>query len=71
MWRAHAVVQTATNVQGTGHLMRAAESLGVQALLHTSSVSAYSHLEHRMLDESISQRGAESWINYERTKYLS
>ena len=71
MWRAHAVVQTATNVQGTGNLLRAAESLGVQAFVHTSSVSAYSHLEHRTLDESISQRGAESWINYERTKYLS
>ncbi|MBP0595251.1 NAD-dependent epimerase/dehydratase family protein [Paraburkholderia sp. LEh10] len=43
---------------------------GVQAFAHTSSVSAYSHLAHGTLVESTPQRGAESRINYERTKYL-
>jgi dihydroflavonol-4-reductase len=71
MWRPQAAVQTATNVQGTENLLAAAESAGVQAFVHTSSVSAFSHLQRSStLDESVTQRGAESWINYERTKCL-
>ncbi|MBE0622589.1 MAG: NAD-dependent epimerase/dehydratase family protein [Burkholderiales bacterium] len=70
MWRPHAAAQTAANVQGTENLLRAAESAGVQAFVHTSSVSAYSHLVHGVIDESTPQRGGESWINYERSKYL-
>jgi dihydroflavonol-4-reductase len=70
MWRTRAAMQTATNLQGTENLLRAAESAGVQAFVHTSSVAAYSHLARGTLDESVPQRGAESWINYERTKFL-
>ncbi len=67
MWRPQAAVQTATNVQGAENLVQAAESVGVQAFVHTSSVAAHSHLAHGMVDEWMPQRGAESWINYERT----
>jgi nucleoside-diphosphate-sugar epimerase len=70
MWRTRAATQTATNLQGTENLLRAAESAGVQAFVHTSSVAAYSHLARGTLDESVPQQGAESWINYERTKFL-
>jgi len=70
MWRPHAAQQTATNVEGTKNLLRAAEKSGVKAFIHTSSVSAFSHLVHGTLDETVVQRGAESWINYERTKAL-
>ncbi|MEI6735073.1 MAG: NAD-dependent epimerase/dehydratase family protein [Comamonadaceae bacterium] len=70
MWKPHAPVQTATNVQGTENLLQAAKAAGTRAFVHTSSVSAYSHLVHGTLDESVPQRGAESWINYERTKHL-
>jgi dihydroflavonol-4-reductase len=71
MWRPQAAVQTAVNVQGTENLLSAAESAGVQAFMHTSSVSAFSHLiGDNLLDESVTQRGAASWINYERTKCL-
>ena len=70
MWRRNAAGQTATNVQGTHNLLHAAEAAGVQAFIHTSSVSAYSHLVHKTMHESTPQRGGESWINYERTKFL-
>ena len=70
LWRPHAAAQTASNVQGTENLLRAAESAGVQGFMHTSSVSAWSHLVHGVIDESVPQRGGDSWINYERTKYL-
>ena len=71
MWRQAAARQTATNVVGTGHLLRAAEQAGVGAFLHTSSASAYSHRVHGTITEATPQRGGESWIHYERTKYLA
>jgi dihydroflavonol-4-reductase len=71
MWRQQAARQTAANVQGTANLLAAAELAGVRAFVHTSSVAAYSHLVSGVLDESTPQRGAESWINYERTKFES
>lgn len=70
VWRPQAAAQTATNVDGTVRLLRAAEAAGVRAFVHTSSVSAFSHLVHQTLTESVPQRGVESWINYERSKQL-
>ena len=71
VWRAAREAQTATNVQGTENLLRAAERAGVRAFVHTSSVAAFSHLAHGTLVESTPQHGGTSWINYERTKYLA
>ena len=71
MWRHHAARQTAANVDGTRRLLAAAERAGVGAFLHTSSVSAYSHLVHGTMTEATPQRGGDSWVNYERTKYLA
>ena len=48
MWKPHAAMQTATNVQGTQNLLAAAESVGIKAFIHTSSVSAYSHLSNEV-----------------------
>lgn len=62
--------QTAINVEGTRVLAEAALAAGVEAFVHTSSVSAYSHLVHGTLGEDTPQRGGESWINYERSKFL-
>jgi dihydroflavonol-4-reductase len=70
MWRPQAAAQTATNVQGSANLLRAAEHVGVQAFVHTSSVSAWSHRVHGIIDESVPQLGGRSWINYERSKFL-
>jgi nucleoside-diphosphate-sugar epimerase len=71
MWRQEAARQTATNIGGTQSLLRAAEAAGVGAFIHTSSVSAFSHLVTETMTEQVAQRGGESWINYERTKHLS
>ena len=70
-WRPHNPIQTKTNVQGAELLLRASEEAGVRRFLHTSSVSAYSHLVHGVLREDVPQRGGESWVNYERTKFLA
>lgn len=70
-WRPHNPIQTRTNVRGAELLLRAAEDAGIRRFLHTSSVSAYSHLVHGVLREDVPQRGGESWVNYERTKFLA
>jgi dihydroflavonol-4-reductase len=68
-WRRGNAAQTRTNVGGAQHLVAAARAAGVSAFVHTSSVSAYSHLVHGTLREDVAQRGGESWVNYERTKF--
>lgn len=70
LWRAGAAAQFATNVTGTQNLLRAAEAAGVGAFVHTSSVSAWGHLTPGVVDEAVPQRGGESWIGYERSKFL-
>ena len=70
-WGPGDAAQTETNVGGTARLLAAAKAAGVTCFVHTSSVSAYSHLVTGTLREDVPQRGAESWINYERTKYAS
>lgn len=71
MWRAQAAQQTATNVQGTANMLAAAKVAGVRAFMHTSSTSAYSQLVEGVISESTAQRGGESWINYEVSKFES
>lgn len=68
-WRPGNAAQTRTNVGGATNLVQAAREAGVAAFIHTSSVSAYSHLVHTPLREDTPQRGGESWVNYERTKF--
>ena len=70
-WRPQNAAQTRTNVGGVENLLAAARAEGVRAFVHTSSVSAYSHLVHGVLREDVAERGGESWINYERTKFLA
>jgi len=70
-WRPHNAAQTRTNVGGAANLLAAAQAEGVGAFIHTSSVSAYSHLVHATLREDVPERGGASWINYERSKFLA
>ena len=70
-WARHNAAQWRTNVDGTQALLAAARAGGARAFVHTSSVSAYSHLVHDTLREELPQRGAESWINYERSKHAA
>jgi dihydroflavonol-4-reductase len=69
-WSKDKAIQLETNVSGTQRLLASAKRAGVDCFVHTSSVSAYSHLCHETLTETLPQRGGESWVNYERSKYL-
>jgi nucleoside-diphosphate-sugar epimerase len=69
-WAPHDARQTRINVDGTRTLVDAALHVPGLAFLHTSSVSAYSHLQHAVLREDVEQLGGQSSNNYERTKFL-
>jgi dihydroflavonol-4-reductase len=68
-WRAEAPRQTVVNVDGTRALAQAARAAGVR-FVHTASVSSFSHLAHGTLTEDTPRLGGQSWVNYERSKYL-
>ncbi|MEL7530822.1 MAG: NAD-dependent epimerase/dehydratase family protein [Bacteroidota bacterium] len=68
MWRPNNDRQTLINVEGTRNLVEVAAAQNVKIFIHTSSVSAWGDVKG-MIDESVPQRGNESWINYEKTKW--
>lgn len=69
LWAPHAARLTETNLGGTVRMLRAAEAAGVGAFVHTSSTSAWSHRVEGVIDESVPQAGATSWVAYERSKW--
>ncbi len=69
-WRGHAQRQTRTNVEGTRALLAAAADCGVRRFVHVSSVSAYGQ-QRAVVNEQSPRLGANSWINYERTKAIA
>lgn len=70
-WAPNNARQTRANVGGTRALVDAALARGVGFVVHTSSVASFSHLVDEELIEDSPRRGGESWVNYERTKFLA
>ena len=70
-WGKRNAAQWRTNVDGTRALLACAVDAGARVFVHTSSVSAYSHLVKGTLREDVPQRGQDSWINYERSKHAA
>jgi nucleoside-diphosphate-sugar epimerase len=70
-WGRNNAAQWRTNVEGTQALLACAAEGGARCFVHTSSVSAYSHLVTGTLREDVAQRGQDSWINYERSKHAA
>ncbi len=70
-WKGDRVQQERDNVDGTRNMVEAALRAGAKRFVHTSSESAWGDPLRQPLDESQPQRGGESSINYDRTKYLA
>ena len=68
MWRLGNAEQTRDNVEGTRNLVEAAIAKGVRRLIVTSSISAYGGVSGAITEETPSL-AAQSWVNYEKTKY--
>ena len=67
-WSKKNAAQTATNKDGTTHVVDASLKKKARRLVVTSSISAYGMVEGE-IDESTPQKGAESWVNYQRSKW--
>jgi len=70
MWSQNNDRQTEINVTGTKNMVRASSDKTVSTFIHTSSVSAWGTMDGTITEES-PQLGGDSWVNYERTKWLS
>ena len=69
-WSRHDAAQTATNVAGTRNMVNAARKRRSRRFVLTSTASSYGRQDAPLSEKSRST-AAESWINYERSKWLS
>mgnify|MGYP000055993364 CR=1 FL=1 len=70
MWSQKNKRQTEVNVTGTKNMVQASAGKNVGTFIHTSSVSAWGKVKGTISEET-PQQGNNSWVNYERTKWLS
>lgn len=70
LWSRNNARQDRVNVGGTRTVARAALDKGAKRFVHTSTISVYG-MQTGRIDESAPKAGRESWINYQRTKYLA
>jgi nucleoside-diphosphate-sugar epimerase len=70
MWSQNNDRQTEVNVTGTKNMVQVSAQKNASSFIHTSSVSAWGTMEGTVTEES-PQRGGQSWVNYERTKWLA
>ena len=69
-WSRHDAAQTVTNVTGTRNLANAARTRGAKRLVLTSTAASFGR-QKGPVSELTQSNGASSWINYERSKWLS
>ena len=69
VWSRYNERQTNVNVVGTQNMIRAATQKGINTFIYTSSVSAWGHNISGTITEETTQKGNESWVNYERSKW--
>jgi nucleoside-diphosphate-sugar epimerase len=70
LWSRRNAAQTRENVDGTRNVVAAALARSAGTLVATSSVAAFGIL-HGEVTEATPQKGGESWINYQRSKFLA
>ena len=70
LWSGRNAEQTRDNVEGTRIVVQAAIEKEARRFVHTSSVAAWGEQPVVPFDETAPSSALESFINYERTKYL-
>lgn len=70
LWSRNNARQYRVNVDGTRAVARAALDRGAARFVHTSTISVYG-MQSGRIDESATKAGRDSWVNYQRTKYLA
>jgi nucleoside-diphosphate-sugar epimerase len=70
LWSRRNAQQDRVNVEGTRNMVAGALARGARRFVHTSSISAYG-MHRGRIDEHAAQLGADSPVNYQRSKYLA
>lgn len=70
MWSRNNARQTRINVDGTRNVVEAAIAAGAKRFVHTSTWNTFG-LQQGDISEESPQLGGQSWINYDRTKFLA
>jgi nucleoside-diphosphate-sugar epimerase len=70
LWSRHNARQDRVNIDGTRHVVEAALRARARRLVLTSSISAWG-MQSGRIHEGLPQAGGRSWVNYQRSKYLS
>ncbi|MDZ7716506.1 MAG: SDR family oxidoreductase [Balneolaceae bacterium] len=68
IWSKQNKQQYEVNVTGTKNMVIAAAEKNVDTFIHTSSIAAWGNITG-VVTEQTPQRGGNSWVNYERTKW--
>ncbi len=70
IWSRRDSLQTKINVEGTRNVARVALAKGARRLVHTSTWNTFG-MGQREISEETPQTGAQSWVNYVRSKALA
>jgi dihydroflavonol-4-reductase len=70
MWSRHQDRQRRINVEGTRNVIEAALAARARRLVHISTWNVYG-LGQAEISEELPQQGKDSWISYDRTKFLA
>lgn len=70
-WAGDSEQQYRDNVEGTRNVVAAALEQRARCLVHTSTESVWGQPEAQPIEEASPKHGGQSWIGYERTKYLA
>lgn len=70
-WAGDGDQQYRDNVEGTRNVVAAAVERRARCLVHTSTESVWGQPETEPIEEAAPKHGGQSWIGYERTKFLA
>jgi len=71
LWAQNNETQTEINVNGTKEMLEAALKFNVKHFIYTSSASVWGEMCGKHIHEELHKKGGESWVNYEKTKWLA
>ena len=70
LWSRMNAAQDRVNIEGTRNVANAALAAGAKRFVHTSTISVYG-LQSGRIDEGARKQGRDSWINYQRSKFVA
>lgn len=71
LWSRNNEMQTRTNVAGTRNLLEVSSAKNVKTFIYTSTAATWGEMNNKCITEELPQKGMDSWVNYERTKWAA